>query len=146
MNIAFVMLTYHPDEPAGIERSIASLAAGLREMGHSTLVIAANSADSTPAPRVVRLTSVTFPRPVPYEEIPLLLADTDAIGGRFGGSSRTTRRISSAGATRCQGWASSVLRGRGHAPCSWCTSLGPMRRCARVWRTSPTRSSPSAHS
>ncbi|WSQ14936.1 glycosyltransferase family 4 protein [Streptomyces sp. NBC_01231] len=81
MNIAFVMLTYHPDEPAGIERSIASLAAGLREMGHSTLVIAANSADSTPAPRVVRLTSVTFPRPVPYEEIPLLLADTDAIGG-----------------------------------------------------------------
>ncbi|WP_328339763.1 glycosyltransferase family 4 protein [Streptomyces violaceus] len=81
MNIAFVMLTYHSDEPAGIERAIASLAAGLRELGHSTLVISANAADGAPDPHVVRLTSVSFPCPVAYEEIPLLLADTDAIGG-----------------------------------------------------------------
>ncbi|MBZ6230284.1 glycosyltransferase family 4 protein [Streptomyces olivaceus] len=80
MNIAFVMLTYHSDEPAGIERSIASLAAGLREIGHSTLVIAAGSADSTPTAGTVRLTTVTLPRPVLYEDIPRLLADTDAIG------------------------------------------------------------------
>ncbi|MGP3969782.1 glycosyltransferase family 4 protein [Streptomyces sp. 6N223] len=86
MNIAFVMLTYHSDEPAGIERSLASLAAGLRALGHRTLIIAASSSDSVPDPHVVRLTSVTFPRPVPYEEIPMLLADTEAIG-------REVRRI-----------------------------------------------------
>ncbi|MDT0441368.1 glycosyltransferase family 4 protein [Streptomyces johnsoniae] len=86
MNIAFVMLTYHSDEPAGIERSLASLAAGLRELGHHTLIIAADSADHVPDPHVVRLSSVSFPRPVPYEEIPRLLAGADAIG-------REVRRI-----------------------------------------------------
>lgn len=79
MNIAFVMLTYHTDEPAGIERSLASLAAGLRELGHRALVIAAGSEDGVPDPHIVRLRSVTLPRPVPYERIRRLLADPDAI-------------------------------------------------------------------
>ncbi|GAV44980.1 glycosyltransferase family 4 protein [Streptomyces acidiscabies] len=80
MNIALVMLPYHSDEPAGIERSLASLAAGLRELGHRTIVVAAGSRHAVTDPDVVHLTSVTFPRPVPYEEIPALLADTATIG------------------------------------------------------------------
>ena len=34
MNIAFVLLTYAADAPAGVERTVAALAEGLRRLGH----------------------------------------------------------------------------------------------------------------
>ncbi|WP_182883919.1 glycosyltransferase family 4 protein [Microbispora sp. H10949] len=57
--IAFVLASYAPDTPAGIERATAALAAGLRLRGHDTLIISA----ATEAEAIVRLESlrVTFP-------------------------------------------------------------------------------------
>ncbi|MDF5759038.1 glycosyltransferase family 4 protein [Spongiactinospora sp. TRM90649] len=39
MVIAFVLVSYKPDTPAGIERATAALAAGLRQRGHETPII-----------------------------------------------------------------------------------------------------------
>lgn len=57
--IAFVLTSYAPDIPAGIERATAALAAGLRKRGHDTLIISA----AAEAEGVVRLKSLrlTFP-------------------------------------------------------------------------------------
>ncbi|MCT9934935.1 glycosyltransferase family 4 protein [Planotetraspora sp. A-T 1434] len=57
--IAFVLASYAPDTPAGIERATAALAAGLRMRGHDTLIISA----AAEAADIVRLESlrVTFP-------------------------------------------------------------------------------------
>lgn len=50
MNIAFVLLTHEPDEPAGIERALASLADGLRELGHRVLFVTAGPRPRRTAP------------------------------------------------------------------------------------------------
>lgn len=57
--IAFVLASYAPDTPAGIERATAALAAGLRERGHNTTIITA----AGDYPDTVRLKSlnVSFP-------------------------------------------------------------------------------------
>jgi hypothetical protein len=60
--VAFILVSYRPDEPAGMERAVAALSAGLRELGHRALIL-------TAAPRpcgdaaIVRLRGlpVTFP-------------------------------------------------------------------------------------
>ncbi|WP_433496792.1 glycosyltransferase family 4 protein [Sphaerimonospora sp. CA-214678] len=59
--IAFVLASYAPDIPAGIERATAALAAGLGKRGHDTLMIAANGTATEPG--IVRLRSleVSFP-------------------------------------------------------------------------------------
>ncbi|MFB8085015.1 glycosyltransferase family 4 protein [Streptomyces sp. NPDC055992] len=75
MNIAFVLLTHNPDEPAGIERSIAALACGLRELGHRALTIAAGPATSHDGEDLLRLDSLTLPRPAVEEHLTALLAD-----------------------------------------------------------------------
>ncbi|MCX4681504.1 glycosyltransferase family 4 protein [Streptomyces sp. NBC_01433] len=75
MNIAFVLLTHNPDEPAGIERSIAALATGLRELGHRALIIAAGPATPGDGPDLLRLDSLTLPRPALEEHLTALLAD-----------------------------------------------------------------------
>ncbi|CDR13042.1 glycosyltransferase family 4 protein [Streptomyces iranensis] len=80
MNIALVMLTYRPDEPAGIERALASLAAGLRELGHRAVIITAGSRGRDHDPDLLPLTSLAFPHTIPYEEIPGILADATGIG------------------------------------------------------------------
>lgn len=41
MNVAFVLLSYRRDAPAGMERSVAALASGLRQRGHRPLVLTA---------------------------------------------------------------------------------------------------------
>ncbi|MFJ2780022.1 MULTISPECIES: glycosyltransferase family 4 protein [unclassified Kitasatospora] len=79
MNIAFVLLTHNPDEPAGIERSIASLADGLRELGHRALIVAAGPAHPADDPDLLRLTSLALPRPVQYDEVMRLLAEPAAV-------------------------------------------------------------------
>lgn len=73
--IAIVMLTYHDDEPAGIERALASLARGLRANGHRVVVLTASEGELGSDPDVIRLRSVTFPRPVDYTMIPRILHD-----------------------------------------------------------------------
>ncbi|MET9887154.1 glycosyltransferase family 4 protein [Streptomyces sp. NPDC006430] len=75
MNIVFVLLTHNPDEPAGIERSIAALAGGLRELGHRVLIIAAGPATPDDGPDLLRLDSLTLPRPAVEEHLTALLAD-----------------------------------------------------------------------
>jgi hypothetical protein len=39
--IGFCLLTYRPDHPSGIERSVAALVEGVRRLGHSPLILAA---------------------------------------------------------------------------------------------------------
>ncbi|MEV3925894.1 glycosyltransferase family 4 protein [Actinomadura coerulea] len=75
MNIAFVLLTHNPDEPAGIERSIASLADGLRGLGHRALIIAASPGTPADDPDLKRLTTLTLPRPAVEEDLIALLTD-----------------------------------------------------------------------
>ena len=75
MNVAFVLLTHNPDEPAGIERSIAALTAGLRELGHRALIIAAGPATAADGEDLLRLNSLTLPRPALEENLTALLAD-----------------------------------------------------------------------
>src|SRR5260221_7058903 len=60
--VAFVLVSYRPDEPAGMERAVAAMSVGLRELGHRVLILTA-----APQPRpdagIVRLRElpVTFP-------------------------------------------------------------------------------------
>lgn len=62
MNIAFVLVSYRGDAPAGMERSVAALRAGLRGLGHGAVVLSAEPAAER-EPGVVRLHSLgmTFP-------------------------------------------------------------------------------------
>ncbi|AHH97437.1 hypothetical protein GCM10010174_06440 [Kutzneria viridogrisea] len=75
MNIAFVLLTHDPDEPAGIERAVDSLACGLRELGHRALIVAAGPASQNDPPDLVRLHSISLPRPMLVDELLTLLPD-----------------------------------------------------------------------
>lgn len=60
--VAFVLVSYRPDEPAGMERAVAALASGLRQLGHQAVIITAAS-QPAPDPSVVTLTGlpVKFP-------------------------------------------------------------------------------------
>ncbi|MFV2198729.1 glycosyltransferase [Nocardiopsis sp. LOL_012] len=68
MNIAFVLLTYGVNEPAGIERSIGALAHGCRALGHRCLILTAASARGDQED-LVRLASVRLPRPATEEDL-----------------------------------------------------------------------------
>jgi len=60
--VAFALVSYRPDEPAGIERAVAATAAGLRTLGHRALILTA-APQPGPDPDVIRLQHlpVTFP-------------------------------------------------------------------------------------
>ncbi|MEW9518135.1 hypothetical protein [Streptomyces tubercidicus] len=75
MRVVLVLLTYNPDEPAGIERSVASLAEGLRTLGHPTCIVAAGPSTAADGSDLLRLTSLTLPRPAVEEDLPKLIAD-----------------------------------------------------------------------
>ncbi|MQS38305.1 glycosyltransferase family 4 protein [Streptomyces katsurahamanus] len=75
MNIAFVLLTHNPDEPAGIERSVAALADGLRELGHRAFVLAAGPPTPEDGEDLVRLTSLSLACPAVEDDLTALLAD-----------------------------------------------------------------------
>ncbi len=79
--IAFCMLTYRPDHPSGIERSVAALVSGMRELGHTPLIIAAGPACAEDAhePGLVRLESVQLPRPATNDDILTALADPGGV-------------------------------------------------------------------
>ena len=75
--VAFVLLSYRPDFPAGIERSIAALAEGVRRLGHSPLIVAGGPAAPGDArePSLVRLNSVSLPWPATARDVEAALAD-----------------------------------------------------------------------
>lgn len=79
MNIAFVLLTHNPDEPAGIERSIAALANGLRELGHRALTLAAGPATASDGDDLLRLASLTLPCPALEQDLDERLADPSPV-------------------------------------------------------------------
>lgn len=79
MNIALVLLTHGPDEPAGVERGIASLAAGLRELGHRAIIIAAGPPAATDEPDLVRLKALTLPRPVLFDDANVMPDDPEPL-------------------------------------------------------------------
>lgn len=62
VTVAFVLPSFRHDEPAGMERATAALAAGLRALGHRAYIIT-SLAPAAPDPDVEVLTSlpVTFP-------------------------------------------------------------------------------------
>ena len=59
---AFVLASYRPDEPAGMERAVAATASGLRQLGHQAVIITA-APQPGPDPHVITLTRlpVAFP-------------------------------------------------------------------------------------
>ena len=64
VGVAFVLASYAPDVPAGMERATAALVAGLRSIGHRAIVITSGRRSSPPSdPWVVELSSlqVEFP-------------------------------------------------------------------------------------
>ncbi|MFE0776529.1 glycosyltransferase family 4 protein [Streptomyces sp. NPDC058861] len=85
MNIAFVLLTHNPDEPAGIERSIAALAEGLRGLGHPALIVAAGPATTSDPAELIRLKSLALPRPAVEEDLARLLVDPAPVNAEVSG-------------------------------------------------------------
>ncbi|AHH97441.1 hypothetical protein GCM10010174_06480 [Kutzneria viridogrisea] len=79
MNVAFVLLTHSSDEPAGIERAVASLASGLREIGHRALIIAAGPPRAEDEHDLVRLASLHLPHPLLFDDLPQLFADPEPV-------------------------------------------------------------------
>ncbi len=75
--VAFCLLTYRPDHPSGIERSIAALVAGCRQVGATPLVLAAGPATGADAaePGLIRLASLRLSRPARNEDLVEALAD-----------------------------------------------------------------------
>ncbi|MFF8601926.1 glycosyltransferase family 4 protein [Streptomyces sp. NPDC015232] len=79
--IAFCLLTYRPDHPSGIERSIAALVEGVRRLGHTPLILAAGPASPSDVaePGMVRLDSVRLPRPALNDDVLRALADPQPV-------------------------------------------------------------------
>lgn len=75
--IAFCLLSYRPDHPSGIERSIAALATGCRQRGHDVLILAAGPAHASDQaePDLLRLRSITLPRPAVNDDVRAALVD-----------------------------------------------------------------------
>ncbi|GAT68861.1 galactosyltransferase [Planomonospora sphaerica] len=77
LTIAFCLLSFRPDHPSGIERSLAALIEGVRQLGHEALVLAAGPAQAGDAaePGLIRLASVQLPRPATNNDVLAALAD-----------------------------------------------------------------------
>jgi len=90
--VAFVLASYRPDEPAGMERAVAALASGLRQLGHQAVIITA-APQPRPDPGVITLTAlpaafpcddatlrdaVTSARPAVARELGTVLGEQDA--------------------------------------------------------------------
>ncbi|WP_329243011.1 glycosyltransferase family 4 protein [Actinoallomurus sp. NBC_01490] len=60
--VAFVLASYAPDTPAGMERATAALAEGLHRIGHRPIIITA-STPRPPSPQMVELSSLTIAFP-----------------------------------------------------------------------------------
>ncbi|WP_017624720.1 glycosyltransferase [Nocardiopsis chromatogenes] len=74
MNIAFVLLTYGIDEPAGIEYSVDALAEGCRRLGHEAFILTSATSQGRRSD-LVRLSTVHLPRPATEEDLMKELKD-----------------------------------------------------------------------
>ncbi|TDD31221.1 glycosyltransferase [Actinomadura sp. KC06] len=85
--VAYCLLTYRPDHPSGIERSIAAQMAGMRELGHEPLVIAAGPPRPGDAdePALIRLKSVVLPALTRHTEVVDAIADERAVAAEVRG-------------------------------------------------------------
>ncbi len=54
LTVAFLLASYTPDAPAGMERATAALAKGLRQLGHRAITLTA-AEQAEPDPDVIRL-------------------------------------------------------------------------------------------
>lgn len=63
LTVAFVLVSYGKNEPAGMERSVASLCIGLEALGHRSLVVAAGPerADDSTGIRRLKSLQLSFP-------------------------------------------------------------------------------------
>jgi glycosyltransferase involved in cell wall biosynthesis len=60
--VAFVLASYRPDEPAGMERAVAAMASGLRLLGHQAIIItAAPQENADPGVIILKEPLVAFP-------------------------------------------------------------------------------------
>src|SRR5450755_2062671 len=60
--VAFVLASYRPDEAAGMERAVAAMASGLRQIGHQAIIITA-APQQSPDPGVITLTELPLAFP-----------------------------------------------------------------------------------
>ena len=74
MRIAFVLLTYTPDAPAGLERSTAALMTGLRGLGHDVIMVTAARHARRSDPGLIGL-PVAIPDPATEDDLLTALAD-----------------------------------------------------------------------
>lgn len=81
MNIAFVLLTYAPDAPAGLERSTASLMTGLRGLGHNVIMLTAARNSGHGDPGLAGL-PVELPNPATEDDLLGALADPVPVQAR----------------------------------------------------------------
>ncbi|MGH3157337.1 MAG: glycosyltransferase family 4 protein [Streptosporangiaceae bacterium] len=66
--MAFALVSYQPDEPAGMERAVAALAVGLRTAGHRAVVLTAAAQDH-PSPDIIELRAL--PVCLPCDDVTL---------------------------------------------------------------------------
>jgi len=85
VTIVFVLLTYGPDEPAGIERSIAALVYGLRAHGHQAHVLAAGPVTAADHPEIIRLRSLVLPHPATEEDLLAAVANAPGLASEVTG-------------------------------------------------------------
>lgn len=78
MRFGFILASFALDEPAGIERSVGALVRGLGQLGHECFVVAASPARVSDPSYIVRLQSLSLPRPATDQV--LLRAIEDASG------------------------------------------------------------------
>jgi len=81
VNIAFVLLTYAPDAPAGLERSTAALMAGLREAGHDVIMVTAARNAGHDDPALIGV-DIALPDPATEEDLLAALAEPAAVQAR----------------------------------------------------------------
>ncbi|MGC5000718.1 glycosyltransferase family 4 protein [Streptomyces sp. DT195] len=79
--IAFVLFSYAPGEPAGYERAVGALAEGCRQLDITPLIITSWPGEPGDAdhPEMVRLRSLTLPRPILKPDILAALENSEPV-------------------------------------------------------------------
>jgi glycosyltransferase involved in cell wall biosynthesis len=62
LTITFILVSYQPDEPAGMERAVAAMTSGLRKLGHRVFILTA-APQAHPEPGIITLERLRVPFP-----------------------------------------------------------------------------------